>query len=140
MDCGLSDVNLVSKKSNIINCDNIKISTGISDFNSAGLGNFNSSNYTFDVGMGSAEIDMTGSVRKDTNVKIEVSVGSLELKLPSNTNIELSINQNILSSVNVKNLVSSGEGKYKNKDYQKRWTSMNIEISVGVGSVDVSTE
>ena len=140
MDCGLSDVNLVSKKSNIINCDNIKISTGISDFNSAGLGNFNSSNYTFDVGMGSAEIDMTGSVRKDTNVKIEVSVGSLELKLPSNTNIKLSINQNILSSVNVKNLVSSGEGKYKNKDYQKRWTSMNIEISVGVGSVDVSTE
>ena len=140
MDCGLSDVTLVSKKPNIISCDNIKISTGISDFNSIGLGNFNSSKYTFDVGMGSAEIDMSGSINKNTTVKIEVSVGSLELKLPFNTNINLSINQNMLSSVNVKDLVSTGEGKYESKDYQKRWSSMNIEISVGIGSVDVSTE
>jgi hypothetical protein len=140
MDCGLSDVTLVSKKPNIISCDNIKISTGISDFNSIGLGNFNSSKYTFDVGMGSAEIDMSGSINNNTTVKIEVSVGSLELKLPFNTNINLSINQNLLSSVNVKDLVSTGEGKYESKDYQKRWSSMNIEISVGIGSVDVSTE
>ena len=140
MDCGLSDVTLVSKKPNIISCDNIKISTGISDFNSIGLGNFNSSKYTFDVGMGSAEIDMSGSINNNTTVKIEVSVGSLELKLPFNTNINLSINQNMLSSVNVKDLVSTGEGKYESKDYQKRWSSMNIEISVGIGSVDVSTE
>ena len=140
MDCGLSDVTLVCKKPNIISCDNIKISTGISDFNSIGLGNFNSSKYTFDVGMGSAEIDMSGSVNNNTTVKIEVSVGSLELKLPFNTNINLSINQNMLSSVNVKDLVSTGEGKYESKGYQKRWSSMNIEISVGIGSVDVSTE
>ena len=139
MDCGLSDVNLVSKKPNIISCDNILISTGISDFNSVGLGNFNSSKYTFDVGMGSAEIDMSGSVNNDARVKIEVSVGSLELRLPSNTNINLSINQNMLSSVNVKDLVSTGEGRYESKEYQKRWSSMNIEISVGIGSVDVST-
>ena len=139
MDCGLSDVTLVSEKPNIISCDNIQISTGISDFNSVGLGNFNSSKYTFDVGMGSAEIDMSGSVNNDTSVKIEVSVGSLELRLPSNTNINLSINQNMLSSVNVKDLVSTGEGRYESKDYQKRWSSMNIEISVGIGSVDVST-
>ena len=42
------------------------------------------------------------------------------------------------SSVNVKDLVSIGEGRYESKDYQKRWSSMIIEISVGIGSVDKS--
>ena len=140
MDCGLSDVTLISKKSNIINCESIKISTGVSDFNSVGLGNLNSSFYHFDVGVGSAEIDMSGSANRDTKVKIEVTLGSLELKLPKNTNLNLIVDQNILSSVNIKDLVSSGDGRYESKENQKRWASMDIEISVGVGSIDVFME
>ena len=111
MDCGLSDVTLVNTKSNIISCEKIHIATGISDFNSLGLGNFNASNYIFDVGMGSAEIDMSGTANKDSHLNINVTVGSLELKLPTNTNIELIINKNMLSSVNVKGLISSGDGE-----------------------------
>ena len=138
MNCGLSDVSLVNKKSNIINCEKIHISTGVSDFNSLGLGNFNASNYIFDVGMGSAEIDMSGSANKNSDLKIDVTVGSLELKLPKNTNIELIINKNMLSSVNVKGLISSGDGKYTSRNTQKRWATMKAEISVGLGSVDIS--
>ncbi len=138
MNCGLSDVSLVNTKSNIINCEKIHISTGVSDFNSLGLGNFNASQYIFDVGMGSAEIDMSGSANKNSDLKIDVTVGSLELKLPKNTNIELIINKNMLSSVNVKGLISSGDGLYTSKNIQKRWATMKAEISVGLGSVDIS--
>ena len=137
MDCGLSDVTLVNTKSNIINCEKVHISTGIADFNSLGLGNFNASNYIFDVGVGSAEVDMSGSANKNSRLKIDVTVGSLELKLPTNTNIELIINKNMLSSVNVKGLISSGEGKYSSRETQKRWATMKAEVSVGVGSVDI---
>jgi len=138
MNCGLSDVTLVNTKSNIINCEKIHISTGVSDFNSLGLGNFNASNYIFDVGMGSAEIDMSGSANKNSDLKIDVTVGSLELKLPKNTNIELIINKNLLSSVNVKGLISSGNGQYTSRNTQKRWATMKAEISVGLGSVDIT--
>mgnify|MGYP001240817744 FL=1 len=138
MNCGLSDVSLVNTKSNIINCEKIHISTGVSDFNSLGLGNFNASKYIFDVGMGSAEIDMSGSANKNSDLKIDVTVGSLELKLPKNTNIELIINKNMLSSVNVKGLISSGNGEYTSRNTQKRWATMKAEISVGLGSVDIS--
>ena len=140
MDCGLSDVTLVNTKSNIISCEKIYIATGIADFNSLGLGNFNASNYIFDVGMGSADIDMSGSANKDSNLDINVTVGSLELKLPTNTNIELIINKNMLSSVNVKGLISSGDGEYKSRKNQKRWATMKAEVSVGVGSVDISVD
>ena len=140
INCGLSDVTLINTKSNIINCENIHIATGISDFNSTGLGNFNSSNYSFDVGMGSAEIDMSGSANKNSNLKIDVTVGSLELKLPKNTNIELLIEKNMLSSVNVKGLISSGDGKYTSKDIRERWSTMKVEISVGLGSADIRIE
>ena len=140
MDCGLSDVTLVNTKSNIISCEKVHIATGISDFNSLGLGNFNASNYIFDVGMGSAEIDMSGTANKDSHLNINVTVGSLELKLPTNTNIELIINKNMFSSVNVKGLISSGDGEYKSRKNQKRWATMKAEVSVGVGSVDISVD
>lgn len=140
MDCGFSDVNMRSEKPNIVKCDNISISTGVSDFNSSSLGNFNASKYYFDVGAGSAQIDMSGSANRDTKVKIDVTLGSLELKLPANTNIDLIIDQNLLSSINIRDLLSDGEGKYKSKEIQKRWPSMQLEISVGVGSADIYLE
>ena len=80
---------------------------------------------------------LQSSVNKDTKVKIDVTLGSLELKLPENTNIELMIDQNLLSSVNIRDLVSLGEGKYKSKEAQKRWATMELEISVGIGSADI---
>jgi len=138
IDCGLSDVNLINTKSNIVDCEKVHISTGIADFNSLGLGNFNASKYIFDVGMGSAEIDMSGSANRNSSLTIDVSVGSLELKLPSNTNIELTIKNNMLSSVNVNGLISLGDGKYNSKEKQKKWATMKAEISVGLGSVDIT--
>ena len=137
IDCGLSDVTLVKTKPNIINCDKVQISTGMTDFNSTGLGNFNASNYIFYVGVGSAEIDMSGAANKDSKLKIDVTVGSLELKLPTNTNIELTVNKNMLSSVNVKGLISSGDGRYNSRKNQKRWSTMRADVSVGLGSVDI---
>ena len=79
---------------------------------------------------------MSGSVNKDTKVKIDVTLGSLELKLPENTNIELMIDQNLLSSVNIRDLVSLGEENIKVKN-SKRWATMELEISVGIGSADI---
>lgn len=138
IDCGLSDVSLINTKSNIVDCEKVHIATGIADFNSLGLGNFNASKYIFDVGIGSAEIDMSGSANRNSSLTIDVSVGSLELKLPSNTNIELTIKNNMLSSVNVNGLISLGDGKYNSKEKQKRWATMKAEISVGLGSVDIT--
>ena len=47
------------------------------------------------------------------------------------------IDQNLLSSVNIRDLVSLGEAKYKSKETQKRWATMELEISVGIGSADI---
>tara|TARA_B100001142_G_scaffold37665_1_gene32957 strand:+ start:329 stop:1240 length:912 start_codon:yes stop_codon:yes gene_type:complete len=137
MDCGLSDVTMINNKSNLVNCEIVQIETGVADFNSSGLGNFNASKYVFDIGMGSADIDLSGSINKDCDLKINVSVGSLELTLPKNKNIELKINKNMFSSVNVDGLVSKGEGKYTSKESQKRWSTIKTEISVGLGSLDI---
>ncbi len=137
MDCGLSDVTMINKKSNLVKCEIVQIETGVADFNSSGLGNFNASKYVFDIGMGSADIDLSGSNNRDCDLKINVSVGSLELTLPKNKNIELKINKNMFSSINVDGLVSKGEGEYISKENQKRWSTIKTEISVGLGSLDI---
>ena len=140
MDCGLSDVRMKVSKPNRIDCDIVEISTGISDYNGTGLGNFNSSKYIFDVGLGSADIDLTGEFNRDTDLNISVGLGSLELMLPNHVNIKLTIDSGLLSSIDVRGLVSKGDGHYESKDWHDRWSTIGGKISVGLGSVDVDVK
>ena len=140
MDCGLSDVRMKVSKPNRIDCDIVEISTGISDYDGKGLGNLNSSKYIIDVGLGSANIDFTGDLDQDTNLNISVGLGSLELLLPDHVNIKLTVDSGLLSSIDVRGLVSKGNGHYESKDWHERWSTIEGKISVGLGSVDVDVD
>ena len=102
MDCGLSDVRMRVSKPNRIDCDIVEISTGISDYDGKELGNLNSSKYIIDVGLGSANIDFTGDLDQDTDLNISVGLGSLELLLPNHVNIKLTVDNGLLSSIDVR--------------------------------------
>ena len=137
MDCGLSDVRMKVTKPNRIDCDKVEISTGISDYNGTGLGNLNSSKYIIDVGLGTADVDLTGGSSRDIDLNISVGLGSLELTLPDHVNIKLMVESGLISSVDVRGLLSKGDGHYESKDWHDRWSIIEGKISVGLGSVDV---
>jgi predicted membrane protein len=130
---------LVSKPNNRL-CDKVSIEIGMADFNSHGLGNLNSEDFSIDVGLGDANIDLTGSFFQDADVDINVGLGSLNLVLPKNANVKLSVDHSFLASVDVNDLLKKGENAYESIDWDHNLPKIDIEISVGLGDVDVRVE
>ncbi|MBT3180150.1 MAG: hypothetical protein HOB40_08850 [Candidatus Marinimicrobia bacterium] len=140
LDCGLSDVKLELESSNKISCERVSISSGLGDFNGYGLGNINTRKFNFDVGLGSATIDLRGKFQEDMDLSIDVGLGSLELILPKNVNIKLRVDYSFLSSVDVDGLMSNGMNKYISREWIDDRPTIIGNISVGLGSIDVEID
>ena len=139
MDCGLSDVKISMDTPNPVSCRRLSISSGLGDFNASNLGNLKPHEFELEVGLGSATIDLTGDISNDFNGDIEVGLGSLDLILPNNVNIRLEVEDTFLSSVDVEGLVKKN-GVWVSREWDKHLPTVELEVSVGLGSVDVEVE
>jgi len=139
MDCGLSDVTLSMNSTNPVSCRKLSISSGLGDFNANELGNLKPQEFQLVVGLGSASIDLTGDITEDIEGSIEVGLGSLDLTLPKNVNIKIEVEDTFLSSVDVNGLVKEYD-EWVTRKWDKRLPTIELEINVGLGSVDVMVE
>ncbi|MFQ6674768.1 MAG: hypothetical protein ACE5LH_00340 [Fidelibacterota bacterium] len=139
LECGLSDVTITMDTPNPVRTRTLTIKTGLGDFNARGLGNLKAKAVRVNVGLGSADLDFSGDGIEDMDGKIEVGLGSLDLVLPREANVRLEVSKSFLSSVDVNDLVQ--EGSHWVSD---RWESgrptLELDISVGLGSVDVEVK
>lgn len=136
LDCGLSEVRLELTKPNPVICKFLRIESGLGEFVGVGLGNLRSRRIDFEIGLGSAEIDLRGDFSNDMDVEIDVGLGSLELILPRNTNIELQVNENFLSSVDISGL-HEDNGRWVSPNWESSDPTMTLHINVGLGSVEI---
>jgi len=137
IDCGLGEMNVQMLKPNPMTCDFLKIDTGLGEFNAEGLGNLNAREVDIEVGMGSADIDFRGHFTNDVEIDIEVGMGSLDLVLPYNVNVRAKVHHNFLSSVDLDDFVKKGN-HYLTEDWDSDRPTIYLDISVGLGSVDIN--
>ncbi len=140
IECGLSDVNVSSLRDNPIECNRIKLESGLGDLSISGLGYVHARNIDLNVGLGSANIDFRGGRIIDTEFDIEVGLGDLDLILPERANIRVDINDTFLSSVSVYGLKEENEDEYVSPDWKPGLPVIHLDISVGLGSVDISVK
>ncbi len=137
IDCGLGEMSVQMLKPNPMTCDILKIDTGLGEFNAEGLGNLNAREVDIEVGMGSADIDFRGQFTNDAEIDIEVGMGSLDLVLPENVNVRAKVHHNFLSSVDLDDFIKKGN-HYLTEDWNSDWPTVYLDISVGLGSVDIN--
>ena len=137
IDCGLGSMNVTMNSPNSQICEFLRIDTGLGEFTAEGLGNLNTREVDIEVGMGSADIDFRGDIERDTEIDIEVGLGSLNLVLPDNVNVKAKVHHNFLSSVDLDDFIKKGN-HYLTEDWQDDWPTIYLDISVGLGSIDVN--
>ena len=137
IDCGLGSMNVTMNSPNSQICEFLRIDTGLCEFTAEGLGNLNTREVDIEVGMGSADIDFRGDIERDTEIDIEVGLGSLNLVLPDNVNVKAKVHHNFLSSVDLDDFIKKGN-HYLTEDWQDDWPTIYLDISVGLGSIDVN--
>lgn len=91
-----------------------------------------------DMGVGEMTLDLQGSHQESFNVKISGGVGSGKIYLPSEVGVRVKVDGGI-GSVNAHGLTKQG-GFYVNDAYGKSAVVINVDISAGIGSLDLSVE
>ncbi len=136
LDCGLSDVQLQIDKLNEITCRTLKINNGLGSFTARGLGYLRADLVEVKVGLGSAELDFRGQIQKDLEINVDVGLGSLELILPKNVNVQATVKENFLSGVEINDLVQSGN-QWITPEWDDSRPTVTLDLNVGLGSMDI---
>jgi hypothetical protein len=140
VNCGLSDVTIEINKRNDVSCDNVNIESGLGDLEVYGLGNLGAKDIDINVGLGSAEVDLTGEKIYDMEVDVDVGLGSLDMILPDEANIEVYVDASFLSSVDIYGLKQKKNKYWISEDWNSGDPTISMDVNVGMGSVNISVE
>lgn len=140
INCGLSDVELIINKRNNVICQSVSIENGLGDLSVFGLGNLAAKRIDINIGLGSADIDFSGDRIYDTDVNVDVGLGSLDMILPKKANIEIYVDSSFLSSVDIYGLKQKKNKLWVSPNWKSNYPTITMDINVGIGSVDIVIE
>ncbi|MBU0528419.1 cell wall-active antibiotics response protein [bacterium] len=140
INCGLSDVELEINKRNNVICESVSIENGLGDLSVSGLGNLAAKDIDINIGLGSADIDLTGDRIYDTDINVDVGLGSLDMILPKKANIEIYVDSSFLSSVDIYGLKQKKNKYWVSPNWESSYPTITMDVNVGMGSVDIVIE
>ncbi|MCJ7801207.1 MAG: cell wall-active antibiotics response protein, partial [Candidatus Marinimicrobia bacterium] len=140
INCGLSDVELEINKRNNVICESVSIENGLGDLSVSGLGNLAAKDIDINIGLGSADIDLTGDRIYNTDINVDVGLGSLDMILPKKANIEIYVDSSFLSSVDIYGLKQKKNKYWVSPNWESSYPTITMDVNVGMGSVDIVIE
>lgn len=125
---------------NPVKLEEIDIDAGASSLEIVDLGNANFEYFSFDGGAGSFDLDLRGKYDGESEVSIDIGLGSADITLPEGLPVRIETDgDNWLSSVDIhsRDIDEIDDDVYESPDFEDAKTRLVIDISVGMGSVDV---
>ena len=125
---------------NPIRLREMDVDAGASSLEFLQLGNANFDYFNFDGGVGSFELDLRGKYNGESEVSIDIGLGSAEITLPRDVPVRIETDGgNWLSSIDFHNddVDEIDDDVYETDDFEGASTRIIIEVSVGLGSVDI---
>lgn len=93
---------------------------------------------TMNVGVGRAEVDLTGDRKSDLNASIEGGVGEANIRLPKNIGVVVNASGG-LGSIHTDGLRHDGE-EYVNEAYGKSPVTIHLRVEGGIGRITLTEE
>jgi hypothetical protein len=140
MDVGAASGVLEFSEPNPVRLEELDIDAGASSLEIHELGNANFEYFNFDGGAGSFDLDLTGKYDGESVVTIDVGLGSADITMPEGVPFRIETDgDSWLSSVDIHNrdMDEVDEDVYESPDFEDADTRIILEISVGMGSVDI---
>jgi len=118
----------------------LDIDAGAASLDFRNLGNANFERFNFDGGAGSFELDFKGRYTGESEISIDIGLGSGEIVLPTDVPVRIETGEpGWFSSVNLHDdhLDEVDDGVFESDDYNTADVRILLEIDVGLGSVDI---
>ena len=139
MDVGAADLSIDFSEPNPIRMREFNLDLGASSLTIDGLANANVDRMEFNVGAGSCDLDFRGEYRGETEVRIDVGVGSMDIVIPRDVAVMIRGDDGFFSSLNVRGLDvrKSRGGIWESENFDTAKDRIIFDVSVAMGSVDI---
>jgi hypothetical protein len=136
LEAGVSKTTIVFSEPNRVSMKSFAVEGGVGKLAVEKLGNANTSDFTFEGGVGSYELDLSGDYQQNLQGEITLGMGKLVLYLPRNIGARLSVDKSFLSSFDIDEVFKNGD-VYTNNKWDKSKYNIDLNIETGVGKIEV---
>ena len=132
---GASETNIRVGSANPESCSDFKLEVGAAQFEASGLGNLNCETYDVDGGVGDVTLDFNGAWRVDSNVQIDMGLGSLTLRVPRGLGVKVE-KEGFLASFDSEGLIKRGSAYYS-ENWEKAGNRVSFNIDAAFGAIRI---
>lgn len=130
---GASDLQVGFSEPNLGQMGDMRVSTGASDVSLTGLSNANFESLNFDGGAGEFELDFSGDLRRDADVKISAALSSLTIIIPRDIGARVRVNGALADVSYPESFRRDGEWRVQSGS----GPTLTIEIDIGAGNLEI---
>jgi hypothetical protein len=134
---GVGHTEISSYDPNTVECDRVRIRNGVGGMQAVGLGNLNFRTLEFEGGVGGANLDFTGEWKNDAEIRIEVGVGGVSVKMPRAIGVEVNAEKHFLSGLHLDGF-SKRNSRYYSENYDTAKIRVTIKVSTGIGGFRIN--
>jgi len=137
LDCGVGGSRISSYEPNSISCDSIRIKSGVGSLDAVGLGNLNFRELEFEGGVGGANLDFSGTWKQDAEIKVQVGVGGVSVKMPRELGVRVEAEKHFMSGLHLDGF-NKRESFYYSDNYDRAKVRISVRVATGVGGFRIS--
>lgn len=108
---------------------------GAADLDIRGMGNLRAERVTLKAGVGSVTLGLQGEWPRDARVSVEMGLGVLEVRVPSDLGVSLR-REGILTSIDTEGFDRNGR-TYRSKNWETAERRIHLDISAALGDIDI---
>jgi hypothetical protein len=136
---GVGGSKISSYEPSPVACDEIRLRSGVGSLDAVGLGNLNFRRLEFEGGVGSANLDLSGAWKQDAEIRVQVGVGSVNLRVPRDIGVKLTAEKHFLSGLQLDNFHREGStDDYYSENYTKAKIRVTVEVKTGIGAFRIT--
>jgi hypothetical protein len=134
---GVGGAKISAYEPNPIPCDYIRLKNGVGSIEAVGLGNLNFRQLEFEGGVGGASLDFTGEWKQNADIRIQVGVGGVNLRVPRELGVKVEAEKHFLSGLQLEGF-SQRDSFYYSENYDKAAIRVSVRVATGIGGLKVT--
>ncbi len=136
LEIGVSKVTMVFNTPNPTSMEHCSVSGGVGKLKIRKLGNAHFRHLSFEGGLGSYVLDLSGDIQGAVTANIDIGLGKLILYLPRNVGTRIKVDKSLFSSFSIDDCYVKNDFYYNNL-WGKTENQLDIRIATGMGKVRV---
>lgn len=132
---GASEARLDVSRPNPEALNEARIAVGAAQFDARRLGNLNLRHLSVEAGVGEVTLDLTGDLRRDLDIEVEMGLGALELRIPRGIGVKL-VKESFLTDLDAPDMDRDGDAWYS-ADWSSAERRITVDVQAAFGSIDV---